>query len=152
MNKLAIFFAVLLAAVSVVGHAGSSKQVSPHALGERSVFSDRAIEQRIRPSGNVCVAGEDCGVVAEAVVDDGPRSGEQVYNTACAACHASGAAGAPVLGDAAAWNARLSSKGRSQLIQSTVNGLGAMPALGMCMDCSEDEIAAAVDYILEQSR
>lgn len=152
MNKLAIVIAVLLAAFSAVSYAASSKQVSPHALGERSVFSDRAIEQRIRPAGNVCVVGEECGVVAEEVVADGPRSGQQVYETACAACHATGAAGAPRKGDAAAWRERLSEKGRGTLVANTVSGIGAMPAMGMCMDCSEDEIAEAVDYILEQSQ
>lgn len=153
MNKLVMFSALLLAMVSVVGHAGSSKEVSPHALGERSVFSERAIAERLRPTGNVCVAGEDCGVtVAQADTDQGPRSGEQVYNSACVACHASGAAGAPKLGDVAAWDARQSAKSRDELVQSTWNGLGAMPAKGMCTDCSEEEIGAAVDYILEQSQ
>ena len=153
MNKLAILFAAVLASLSAIGYAASSKEISPHALGERSVFSDRAIAERIRPAGTVCVTGEECGVVAEEVVADaGPRSGQQVYETACAACHATGAAGAPRLGDASAWAARLSDKGRSALVANTVSGIGAMPAMGMCMDCDEDEIAAAVDYILEQSR
>ena len=51
----------------------------------------------------------------------------QIYEAACLACHTTGAAGAPKLGDAAAWNARLE-KGIDALVTSAINGIGAMPA------------------------
>lgn len=154
MNKfLAISLAVLATLIAGVTHgARSTQEISPHGLGERSVFSERAIAERLRPVGNVCVDGQDCGAAAEATeVASGPRSGEDVYGTACAACHTSGAAGAPVKGDTSGWAPRIS-KGLDTLTQHTVDGFGAMPAMGMCMDCSEDEIRAAVEYLVDASR
>ena len=101
-----VLVATLFAAGSVA--AKSTKEISPYPLGERSVFSERAIAERIQPVGSVCVEGEDCGSAAAAAeeVASGPRSGEQVHQSACAASHATGAAGAPTTGDAAAWAPR----------------------------------------------
>ncbi|MBZ2188697.1 c-type cytochrome [Alcanivorax sp. JB21] len=154
MNKFVVIsLAVLATLLAGVTHgARSTQEISPHGLGDRSVFSERAIEERLRPVGRVCVEGQDCGTAAEATeVASGPRSGEAVYNTACAACHTSGAAGAPVKGDQSAWAPRIS-KGMDTLAQHTIDGFGAMPAMGMCMDCSEDEVRAAVKYLVDASR
>ena len=65
-----------------------------------------AIEDRIRPTGEVCLQGDACAAAA-ATVASGPRSGEDVYNAACMACHTTGAAGAPKLGDVAGWADRI---------------------------------------------
>ena len=154
MNKfVAISLAVLATLLAGVTHgARTTQEISPHGLGDRSVFSERAIAERLRPVGRVCVDGEDCGAAAATTdVASGPRSGADVYGAACVACHASGAAGAPVKGDQAAWEPRIS-KGLDTLTQHTVDGFGAMPAMGMCMDCSEDEIRAAVEYLVDESR
>lgn len=139
----------LLASGAVL--AKSTKEISPHAFGERSTFSERAIAERIRPVGSVCVEGEECGAPAAAQVAAGPRAGDAVYNTACVACHASGAAGAPITGDQAAWSPRIG-KGVATLVKNSINGINAMPPKGMCMDCSDDEIKAAVEYMVERSR
>ena len=68
-----------------------------------------------------------------------------------AACHASGAAGAPKTGDAAAWAPRID-KGMDTLVKHAYEGFNAMPAKGMCSNCSEEEIAAAVEYIVGKSK
>ena len=143
--------ATLFAAGSVA--AKSTKEISPYPLGERSVFSERAIAERIQPVGSVCVEGEDCGTAAAAgeEVASGPRSGEQVYNSACAACHATGAAGAPKTGDAGAWASRIA-QGNATLVKHAIEGINAMPPKGMCMDCSDDEIKAAVEYMVNKSK
>ena len=78
-------------------------------------------------------------------------SGEQVYSTFCFACHTTGVSGAPLLGDAAAWEPRLA-KGMDVLMANTVNGINVMPAKGTCMACSDAELQAAVDYMLDASR
>ena len=62
-----------------------------------------------------------------------------------------GAGGAPKTGDAAAWADRIA-LGDDSLYGNAINGLNAMPAMGLCMDCSEDEVKAAVDYIVENSQ
>ena len=81
---------------------------------------------------------------------EGPvgRSGETVYNQGCAACHTAGLAGAPMLANNDQWKDRLS-KGLEMLTANAYNGYNAMPAKGLCMDCSELEIERSVQYMLD---
>ena len=77
------------------------------------------------------------------------KTGEGTYNTTCATCHAVGVAGAPKLGDIAAWEPRLA-QGMDVLYDHGINGLApAMPAKGMCFTCSDDDIKALVDYMVD---
>ena len=62
--------------------------------------------------------------------------------------HTAGLAGSPLLGDQSQWEARLV-KGVETLTNNAYNGYNAMPAKGLCMDCSKEEIRASVDYMLE---
>ncbi|NKB34737.1 MAG: hypothetical protein GKR91_16710 [Pseudomonadales bacterium] len=71
------------------------------------------------------------------------------YQMSCFACHASGAAGAPLLGDAEAWNTRME-KGMEAVMANVMNGLNAMPARGLCMDCTDDNLQELVDYMITQ--
>lgn len=114
---------------------------------------DDEIRERTKPVGKVCVEGEECGAAVAAAAPTGPRSGEEVYQAACFACHGTGAGGAPKLGEAAAWADRIG-KGMDELYNSGVNGLAgsAMMAKGGCMNCSDDEVRSAVDYIVENSK
>ncbi len=83
------------------------------------------------------------------------RSGKQVYDTACFACHATGAAGAPKLGDKAAWGPRIA-QGMDTLVSHAINGFqgqtGVMPPKGTCAACSNDELKAAVKYMVDNSK
>ena len=112
-----------------------------------------AIEERIKPVGQSCLVGDSSCASAGAAVASAPRSGEEVYNAACLACHASGAAGAPIYGDIAAWSDRIA-KGTDVLHDSGVNGLAGtgMIAKGGCMNCSDEEVIAAVDYMIAGSQ
>ena len=76
------------------------------------------------------------------------RSGEVVYNQGCAACHDAGLAGAPMFANQDQWTDR-NSKGLEVLTANAYNGYNAMPAKGMCMDCSELEIERSVQYMLD---
>ena len=71
------------------------------------------------------------------------------YQMSCNACHGTGAAGAPMLSDAGAWEARME-KGMDALMSNVINGVGAMPARGICMTCSDDDLQAIVNYMLAQ--
>ena len=84
---------------------------------------------------------------SQASSSDG-RTGEAVYNQGCAACHTAGLAGAPMLGNAAQWTDR-TTKGLELLTSNAYSGYNAMPAKGMCMDCSETEIERSVQYMLD---
>jgi len=82
-----------------------------------------------------------------------PLSGEQIYNKSCVNCHKSGVANAPKLGNTADWKARIE-KGTDTLYQSAKNGLPgtAMMAKGTCGSCSDADLEAAVDYMVNQSK
>jgi len=68
------------------------------------------------------------------------------YDKSCKVCHATGAAGAPKTGDAAAWEPRLA-KGMDTLLVSVNNGLNAMPPKGMCFDCTNEDYIALIEYM-----
>lgn len=114
-----------------------------------SVYEDQ-VRDRLRPAGNVCIAGEECTTATVAATGAGsgePMSGSDVYASACAACHTSGALNAPRL-MAEDWTDRLP-KGTDTLYSSAINGIGTMPAKGGNMSLSDDEVVAAVDYMIE---
>jgi len=68
------------------------------------------------------------------------------YGKSCSVCHAAGVAGAPKVGDAASWEPRLA-KGMDALMASVKNGLNAMPPMGMCFDCSDEEYMELIRYM-----
>ena len=116
---------------------------------------------RIRPVGQVYLAGEEHASsepTVETPAEPAPvataMSGPQVYNTACLACHGAGIGGAPVFGDSAQWVERIA-QGRDTLIDHAVQGYssatGYMPPKGGRLDLSDAEVAAAVDYMVDES-
>ena len=128
--------------------------LSAVAAVELSSAQRAAIEERIKPAGQSCLAGDSsCGGAAAAVASSGPRSGEEVYNAACMACHTTGAGGAPMYGDATAWAERIA-KGSDVLHDHGINGIPgtSMMAKGGCMSCSDQEVMAAVDYMVAGSQ
>lgn len=117
------------------------------AGGAAAVASDaESIAERIKPAGQVRMAGESGQQTAAA--DSGEaRSGEAVYNQACAACHAGGVLGAPKKGDAGDWEDRLP-QGMETLLQHSIEGFNAMPPRGGCGNCSDEEIEAAIEHMI----
>ncbi len=103
-----------------------------------------AIKERIKPIGQVHIAG------AQAASADagGPRSGADVYTASCVACHAAGVLGAPKPGSKDDWAPRLDN-GMETLVSNAINGINAMPPRGTCATCSDDEIKAAIEHMLE---
>lgn len=122
--------------------------------------------ERIAPIGTVLVAGESAPEPAKpatmpepepaaAMVASAAKSGEQVYGMACTTCHGAGIAGAPKVGDVDAWAARIA-QGDDVLYGHAINGYvgqnGVMPAKGGLSSLSDDEVRAAVDYMVENSQ
>ena len=108
------------------------------------------ISARTAPVGSVCMAGDPCAA-AVAATASGPRSSEDIYSGKCAACHDTGAAGAPKTGDIDQWTAR-AARGVDTLYTNAINGINGMPVKGLCLDCSDDEIRATVDYMISKSK
>ncbi|MBZ0073163.1 MAG: c-type cytochrome [Gammaproteobacteria bacterium] len=113
----------------------------------------QVIEENIKPVGTVVVADESGATAAaeDTAAAAAPRAGDEVYNSACMACHATSAAGAPKVGDTAAWAPRIE-QGMDTLVQHSINGLRAMPPRGTCANCSDDDLKAAVTYMVEHSQ
>ena len=143
-----------------------------------AAVAQQSIEDNIRPAGQVCLAGQSCvgntvGTAApapapaaapqavataavevaveivEAVAEVAAFDIESTYQMSCFACHGTGAAGAPLLGDADAWTERMA-KGMDAVMVNVMNGINAMPAKGLCMTCSEDDLLSLVNYMSSQ--
>lgn len=114
-----------------------------------------AIAERIKPLGNVCMEGDDsCGgaaAAAAAASGGGARSGADVYAASCAACHAVGVAGAPKLGSSE-WTDRAANKGLDGLLANAISGINAMPPRGTCASCSDEELEAAIQHMVDSAK
>ena len=84
------------------------------------------------------------GRVASCRGSDGFNA-EQKYMASCFACHSTGAAGAPKVGDgfAAEWTPRME-KGMDAVVINAINGINTMPPKGLCFDCNNDDLRAVV--------
>ena len=104
------------------------------------------------------VAAEEVTTTSEEVAETAAAeaiSGEAIFKSKCNACHGSGLAGAPKLGDKAAWTPRIA-QGEAVLIKNAIEGFkgetGIMPAKGGAMSLSDEEISAVVQYMVSQSK
>lgn len=127
---------------------GALLSLSGHALTDKQ---KKDIEGRIKPAGSVCLEGDSSCGGAVAAAGGAPKSAEEVYNTTCKMCHDAGIGGAPKTGDKAAWKARIA-QGMDTLHKNAVVGIRAMPPKGTCASCSDDEVKAAVDFIVAKSK
>ena len=130
---------------------------------EKHVISDPAnqavVAERIAPVAKVAIAGQDnsalAPVQAAAAAPAEELGGEEVFNMACLACHGAGVAGAPKMGDKAAWAPRIA-KGLDTLHKHGIEGFqgsaGFMPPKGGRADLSDKSIINAVDYMVEGSK
>ena len=118
----------------VTGSAGFGK--------DNPGMSDEAIAKRLKPVGEV--------VVMDVSAPKTEKTGQQVVETVCAACHATGALNAPKIGDKDAWAKRLA-QGYETLTQHAVKGLRQMPPRGGNPDLSDTELARAVAYMANQA-
>jgi cytochrome c5 len=163
---LGILIAIALALI------GISRLVDSGPKGARDT-SDPLLQasahERIKPFGQVAVAGEDNSALAmkqtavPVVAGGAPAAGaaeltdgKAVFDSACVACHGSGIAGAPRIGDKEAWAPRIA-QGIATLEQHAIGGFqgpagGVMPAKGGRMDLSDEAVRMAVEHMVAQSR
>jgi cytochrome c5 len=123
---------------AVTGLSLSVSSVTFAAAGD-----DEGANSRIAPVAKVKLAN------VPAAGGGQPRTGEALYNAACMACHATGAAGAPKIGDNAAWAPRLA-LGLNGLVKSAIAGKNAMPPKGGS-DATDVELARAIAYMANKS-
>ena len=109
---------------------------------DAAALKPEAVAARLQPVGRV-----EFGAAAAA---PGARTGEEIVNSACAACHQAGVANAPKLGDKAAWAPRVKT-GLNGMLAVAIKGKGAMPPRGGLADLSDAELARAIVYMANQS-
>jgi len=135
---LLAFIVPIVGIVLLVQLVTSGQRADPAALTPESVAA------RIQPVGHV-EFGSGGGAAGA-----GGRSGEEVVKATCATCHQAGVAGAPKMGDKAAWAPRLK-QGYPALVQSALKGKNAMPPKGGNASLSDDEVARAVAFLANQA-
>jgi len=129
-----------LALLMLLGAGCSDKETTPT---QGAAPAQAPAPQTTEPEAPQAAADKPAGSQAAAA------DGQKIYQASCQACHASGVANAPKLGDKEAWAPRIA-KGDDALFASVRNGLNAMPPKGTCMSCSDDELRAAVEYLVAQ--
>lgn len=169
MNVFSAVIGVLVAIALVL--IGISRLVDSGPKGARDTgdpLMQASAHERIKPFGQVAVAGEDnsgveiqataipvAGGAAVAGAAAAPTDGKSVFDVACSACHGTGIAGAPRIGDKAAWAPRIA-QGTATLEKHAIEGFqgqaGLMPAKGGRTDLGDDAVRAAVEYLASQSR
>lgn len=132
-----VFFSFVAPVFIIIGLVYFVVSENKPAAGASNL--EKALQQRIQKVGAVEIRDANRTL----------KSGEEVYKIQCTACHASGAAGAPKTGDAAAWGARIAT-GYEALLTSALKGKGAMAAQGGG-DYEDLEIARAVVYLANAS-
>ena len=159
-NRYSIVIGIL--AVGILALALNMSNLTQGLNKNDSEEFQAAVEDRIRPFGQVYMPGEEIhagkplvAVAAQSEPVVYTMSGPQVYNLACIVCHGSGIGGAPTIGDDAAWQARIA-KGNDTLYLNAIEGYigstGFMPQKGGRIDLSDDEVRGAVDYMVSESQ
>jgi len=143
MQKMMIIVGIALCVLTITIMI-TARTLSSGSNDEFDPILNKAKLERIQPAGLVRteapVAPEEAAAEEVAAL-----SGEEIANGGCAACHASGAGGAPKFDDKAEWDTR-SSAGLDALVASVVNGKGAMPPRGGSTH-TDEEITRAVEYM-----
>jgi len=155
MDRFALVIGALVAYTIFLVFLASSIYET-HAVED--VPKEETVADRIRPVGQVHV-GEAPKVVAVApaapasapAAEPAAFDAASAYQGSCFACHGTGAAGAPKLGDQAAWAPRIE-KGLDTLVNHAIHGFNAMPPKGGAMHLSDENIRAIVEHMVEQSK
>jgi cytochrome c5 len=141
-----------VAAAAIKGHGGMPARGGMADLTDAELKSavQYMFDQSTGAPAPTAVAAP-AAAVAAAAAPAAKIDGAKVYAMGCNACHAAGVAGAPKLGDKAAWAAR-SAAGVDALVAAVIKGKGAMPAKGAVASASDAELRAAVEYMLAAAK
>lgn len=137
IGALTAFFIISIIVARMVSGGAADKGVDP--------MIESATIDRIKPFGEVNI-GKAPVMKASSGVD-----GKGTYTSACFACHGTGAAGAPKLGDKGAWSKRIA-QGNATLFDNAINGFKGMPAKGGNASLSDAAVKAAVEYMVKGSK
>jgi cytochrome c5 len=114
-----------------------------------NVVENKPVEENVQPVAEVKIA-ESSTPTDNNSQENSLISGEKISQVNCILCHGSGVMGAPKIGDAAQWEARIA-QGKDKLIEHAIKGINMMPAKGGNAALSDEEVAAAVIWMANQS-
>jgi cytochrome c5 len=147
--------AAFLAALALLA-GGCSKQESASPEPMQTMQAPPEVSEDVEaiieePAIEVVATPAEMAEPAMEAGTDAPAtaSGEEIYTKTCANCHNAGIAGAPKLGDKEGWAPRIA-KGNDAMFESVKNGLNVMPPKGTCMNCSDEELRSAMEYMVSQ--
>lgn len=109
------------------------------------------VNARIKPIGQVRINDGSAPAPTAPKAAGGGKSASDIYKKTCMACHATGVANAPKIGDQAAWDARMA-KGMDTLVGSVNKGMGAMPPKGGDASLTDDDIKATIKFMAEGAK
>ncbi len=144
---------IVIIAIIIAILANVFASYSFHPSNQYTTEISTSQQTRTAPEGKINLASNPTikQEVVAIVASSGPISGKDIYNNVCMSCHTSGAAGAPMIGNSSQWSDRLV-KGKDTLYANAINGIGVMPAKGGLSTLTDEEVIAAVDYLLDQSK
>ena len=160
IGAAAMIVGIYMLVLFAVGSYGSRSMkdepsMKPEAVAKRLAPVARLVVDPNAPAAPAAPAGQAVAAAAPAAApaatSGGAGAGKATYDKVCFACHATGAAGAPKLGDKAAWAPRVA-QGKDKLHQSALHGKGAMPAKGGNPALSDADVMAAADYMAAAAR
>lgn len=112
-------------------------------------MTEDAILKRIEPVGAVELSGDAPAKPSAQPAKLAANAGEKRYKATCAVCHDAGIGGAPKFRNKAEWSSRMAA-GMDEMLKIAIKGKGAMPPRGTCMQCSDEELKMAIEYMLPQ--
>jgi len=112
-------------------------------------LSEDAITERMQPMGKVNV--ENAGATNAPAAVAGVGGPKDIFEHNCKMCHATGLAGAPKFGNKADWAPRIA-QGEDTLVKAAISGIRAMPPKGNCLQCTEADIKATVEYMINAAK
>ena len=145
---------VLLVQYAIASYAGRD-------ISKEAAMSDAAVAARLKPVGEIhmfdpnaqppVAAAMPVALASAAAAPAAADKGESTFKGICTGCHTAGVLGSPKFGDKAAWAPRIA-KGIDALYVSAIKGKNAMPAKGGNPALADDDVKAAVKYMVDAAR
>ena len=146
LETVFVVIGTLVGAIIIITFATTKSDTEDTTV---KVVENKPVEENVQPVADVKVA-ENNTATDNNSEENSLISGEKISQVNCILCHGAGVMGAPKIGDAAQWEARIA-QGKDKLIDHAIKGINMMPAKGGNAALSDEEVAAAVIWMANQS-
>ena len=146
LETIFVVIGTLVGAIIIITFATTKSDTEDTTV---KAVENKPVEENVQPVAEVKVA-ENNSTTDNNSEENSLISGEKISQVNCILCHGAGVMGAPKIGDAAQWEARIA-QGKDKLIDHAIKGINMMPAKGGNAALSDEEVAAAVIWMANQS-